>query len=443
MAPRSRRRRWPRSPRSPSCGASSSAATVAACRSAAPCWASSTRSVWVAYAVHQGLWSAAPEAVLMTVSNGVLVVVAAARPAPLGGGARRAPPARGRRRSPSWPCSAAPAAVGVVLGAAYGVQVAPAVWTAWRTASPRASPPRPGCSSSSSRSCGAPTACTTPTRRRRCWRSSECSPASAMLLRKLVTRHRPLVLIGAMTHASTNVTEFVATWASTGATRLSEPRRSQQNTMPADRGREHGPDHRARTIVERAGDVPQAEQRSGREQRPPIVDDAAQEAEEHTAERQLLHHDGRQRDHDEGSPQHRPGARRRRGRRRTGRAAHGTDAATVSARLTTRNACSPHHTPVTRCSRARPSSAAVILAASAAPARHGISARLTAVCASSGTTVLRRTRKPASSPTTATSATTSRHAVVAPLNSSPRGRLPAGRCRRRSSRRVGRRPPRR
>ena len=184
-------------------------------------------------------------------------------------------------------------------------------------------------------------------------------------------------------------------------------------------------------------------ERGGREHRPPIVDDAAQEAEEHAAERQLLHDHGRQRDHDEGSPQHRAGvdvdavvveeaAQARHGRRDR------------SAVLTTRNACSPPPQPGDEVLRARPSSAAVILAASAAPARHGISARLTAVCASSGTTVLRRTRKPASSPTTATSATTSRCAVVALLNSSGReGVRPAGPCRRRSSRRVGRRRPRR
>ncbi len=149
--------------------------------------------VWVAYAVHQGLWSAAPEAVLMTASNGVLVVWLRRG----GAGWRRAARAAG-----AWAAALAvvavlggPAAVGVVLGAAYGVQVAPAVWTAWRTASPT------GVAAATwafvvveSLLWGA-------------YGLHHADPAtsvlavvgalagSAMLLRKLVTRHRPLVLM--------------------------------------------------------------------------------------------------------------------------------------------------------------------------------------------------------------------------------------------------------
>jgi len=92
-------------------------------------------SVWVAYATSERLWSAVPEAGLMATTNLLLVVWL------LRAGAT------GRRRAAAaavlWAGTLAvveavggAAGLALVLGAAYGVQVAPAVWTAWRTVSP-------------------------------------------------------------------------------------------------------------------------------------------------------------------------------------------------------------------------------------------------------------------------------------------------------------------
>jgi hypothetical protein len=92
-------------------------------------------SVWITYATSERLWSAVPEAGLMATTNLLLVV-----------GLLRAG-AAGRRRAAAsavlWAGTLAvveavggTAALALVLGAAYAVQVAPAVWTAWRTVSP-------------------------------------------------------------------------------------------------------------------------------------------------------------------------------------------------------------------------------------------------------------------------------------------------------------------
>lgn len=90
---------------------------------------------WVAYALSEQLWSAAPEAVLMTATNAALVVSLVR----VGAGGRR----RALGAAVSWAAALAtvaavggPHALGVPLGAAYAIQVAPAVWTAWRTAAP-------------------------------------------------------------------------------------------------------------------------------------------------------------------------------------------------------------------------------------------------------------------------------------------------------------------
>ena len=87
------------------------------------------------YALHEALWSAVPEAVLMAAANAVLVVALLRLGAGAWGG-RGGPQPCGRSSSPSSPTIGGAGALGVALGAAYGVQVAPAVWTAWRTASP-------------------------------------------------------------------------------------------------------------------------------------------------------------------------------------------------------------------------------------------------------------------------------------------------------------------
>ena len=89
---------------------------------------------WLSYASRAELWSALPEAALMTVVNTVLAVAlirrgAAARPALAAGlawlGALATIATLGGH-----------AALGAVLGVTYAVQVAPAVWTVWRTSSP-------------------------------------------------------------------------------------------------------------------------------------------------------------------------------------------------------------------------------------------------------------------------------------------------------------------
>lgn len=92
-------------------------------------------TAWIAYTSCERLWSAAPEAVLMAATNLVLA------------GSLIAVGAGGRRRAVGaallWAAALSIVAVaggahalGVTLGAAYAVQVAPAVWTVWRTAAP-------------------------------------------------------------------------------------------------------------------------------------------------------------------------------------------------------------------------------------------------------------------------------------------------------------------
>jgi len=93
-----------------------------------------TELAWVVYAVHEGLWSALPEAVLMVAANVVLAVVL------------------WRAGSAMWVAALAalgwmavlgttaalggPAAIAALLGFAYAVQVTPAVWCAYRTRTP-------------------------------------------------------------------------------------------------------------------------------------------------------------------------------------------------------------------------------------------------------------------------------------------------------------------
>jgi uncharacterized protein with PQ loop repeat len=89
---------------------------------------------WLSYASQAGLWSALPEAALMTIANSVLAVALIRR----GASARRALAA-----GVVWVGALATiatvgghTALGAVLGVTYAVQIAPAVWTAWRTSSP-------------------------------------------------------------------------------------------------------------------------------------------------------------------------------------------------------------------------------------------------------------------------------------------------------------------
>jgi hypothetical protein len=93
-----------------------------------------TETAWFGYATVTGLWSALAEAALMGLSNTVLAVVLVRRGAPLGVAVAAAV---------AWLATLAaigviggPVGLGLVLGAAYAVQVAPAVWTAWRTSAP-------------------------------------------------------------------------------------------------------------------------------------------------------------------------------------------------------------------------------------------------------------------------------------------------------------------
>ena len=89
---------------------------------------------WLSYASRAELWSALPEAALMTVANTVLAVALIRRGAAAG---------RALAAGLAWLGALATiatvgghAALGAVLGVTYAVQVAPAVWTVWRTSSP-------------------------------------------------------------------------------------------------------------------------------------------------------------------------------------------------------------------------------------------------------------------------------------------------------------------
>ncbi len=93
-----------------------------------------SEAAWVGYATQAELWSALPEAVLMSVANVVLVVGLVRT----GASSRRAVPA-----GLAWIGALAgvaviggPGALGLALGLTYAVQVGPAVWTVWRTSSP-------------------------------------------------------------------------------------------------------------------------------------------------------------------------------------------------------------------------------------------------------------------------------------------------------------------
>ncbi len=93
-----------------------------------------TELAWLAYTVSGGLWSAVPEALMMAASNTVLAVALVHRGAITG-------PAL--RAGAIWfvaVCATAAfggrAYLGVLLAAAYALQVTPAVWTAWHTDGP-------------------------------------------------------------------------------------------------------------------------------------------------------------------------------------------------------------------------------------------------------------------------------------------------------------------
>jgi uncharacterized protein with PQ loop repeat len=89
---------------------------------------------WLSYASRAELFSALPEAALMSIGNTVLAVALIRRGAAAG---------RALVAGLAWLGALATiatvgghGALGAVLGVTYAVQVAPAVWTAWRTSSP-------------------------------------------------------------------------------------------------------------------------------------------------------------------------------------------------------------------------------------------------------------------------------------------------------------------
>ena len=93
-----------------------------------------TELAWVGYTVHERLWLAVPEAVMMASTNGLLAVVMLRAGAP------------GRRALLSGTAWAAtlistiavwgPIGLAVLLAVAYLVEVAPAIWCAYRATSP-------------------------------------------------------------------------------------------------------------------------------------------------------------------------------------------------------------------------------------------------------------------------------------------------------------------
>lgn len=93
-----------------------------------------TELAWVGYTAAEGLWSALPEAAMMAIANVAITATLVRRGIVAG---------RAAMVAGAWLAGLGAVAaigglhlLGVVLGAAYGVQVAPAVWTVWRTPSP-------------------------------------------------------------------------------------------------------------------------------------------------------------------------------------------------------------------------------------------------------------------------------------------------------------------
>jgi uncharacterized protein with PQ loop repeat len=93
-----------------------------------------SEAAWVRYTIEGGLWSAVPESVLATVVNVVLAGAVIRAGVPL---------ARAAAGTVGW-CAVlvaaelvgGPAALGVVLSVACAVQLAPAVWVAYRCGTP-------------------------------------------------------------------------------------------------------------------------------------------------------------------------------------------------------------------------------------------------------------------------------------------------------------------
>ncbi|MGH9271743.1 MAG: hypothetical protein ACRDZ2_10770 [Ilumatobacteraceae bacterium] len=93
-----------------------------------------TELAWVGYTLHEGLWAAVPEAVIMASINGLLALVMLRAGAP----GRRA-----LRSGIAWAATLIAAAavwgsigLAVLLAVAYVVQVAPAIWCVFRTTCP-------------------------------------------------------------------------------------------------------------------------------------------------------------------------------------------------------------------------------------------------------------------------------------------------------------------
>jgi hypothetical protein len=89
---------------------------------------------WLSYTLHGSLWSAAPESALMALTHVLLAVVLVRAGVPL---------ARPLAAAVAWSAILVAATtiggwvlLGAMLPIAYGVQVAPAVWCAYRTHSP-------------------------------------------------------------------------------------------------------------------------------------------------------------------------------------------------------------------------------------------------------------------------------------------------------------------
>lgn len=93
-----------------------------------------TEAGWVFYTVQGGLWSAVPESVLMLITNVALAKALVRTGAPIG---------RSLRAAIAWLALLAVVALaggilalGMMLPIGYAVQVAPAIWCAYRTWSP-------------------------------------------------------------------------------------------------------------------------------------------------------------------------------------------------------------------------------------------------------------------------------------------------------------------
>lgn len=93
-----------------------------------------TEAAWTVYAVHEQLWLLAPSAVAMVVFDAALFWVMARTAAPFA--SSLVPVGMWALALTLVALLAGAPALGVVLGSAYGVQIAPLLWAAYRTPAP-------------------------------------------------------------------------------------------------------------------------------------------------------------------------------------------------------------------------------------------------------------------------------------------------------------------